>query len=94
MQKSQNNDDAAVWILGTDNSLSRKKIQIGIDNDTEVQVISGLTEKDKVVTGYKTLSKTSSGSSGAKSPFLPQRPGGNKGGNRSGGGSGGGGPRN
>ena len=57
-----------------------------MDNDTEVQVISGLTTNDNIITGYKNLSKKSSGGA-AKSPFMPQRSGG---GNKN---SGGGGPR-
>lgn len=81
-------DEAAVWVIAKDSTLSRKKIKTGMDNDTEIQVVSGLTKNDNIVTGYKLLSKKSSDVQ-AKSPFMPQRRGG---GNNKGGG-GGGGPR-
>lgn len=84
-----NKNEAGVWVLAKDSTISRKKIKTGMDNDTEIQVISGLTNNDNVITGYKALSKKSSGNA-AKSPFLPQR---SRGGNKSGGSSGGGGPR-
>jgi HlyD family secretion protein len=85
---STDKNGAGVWIIGKDSIISRKKIKTGMDNDTEIQVISGLNTSDNIITGYKTLSKKSSGNA-AKSPFLPQRGGG---GNRNSGG-GGGGPR-
>lgn len=79
--------EAGVWVLAKDSTLSRKKIKTGMDSDTEIQVISGLDKNDNIITGYKLLSKKSSGGQ-AKSPFMPQRRGG---GNNKGGG--GGGPR-
>lgn len=80
-------DEAAVWVIAKDSTLSRKKIKTGMDNDTEIQVVSGLNKNENIITGYKLLSKKSSDAQ-AKSPFMPQRRGGsnNKGG-------GGGGPR-
>ncbi|MDN3694453.1 efflux RND transporter periplasmic adaptor subunit [Chryseobacterium tructae] len=79
--------EAGVWVIAKDSTLSRKKIKTGMDNDTEIQVISGLDKNDNIITGYKVLSKKTSGGQ-AKSPFMPQRRGG---GNNKGGG--GGGPR-
>lgn len=90
-QGNKGNDkkgEAGVWIIAKDSTISRKKIKTGMDNDTEIQVISGLDKNDNIITGYKVLSKkTSSGQ--AKSPFMPQR----RGGGNNKGGSGGGGPR-
>ncbi|MET3037537.1 efflux RND transporter periplasmic adaptor subunit [Chryseobacterium sp. NRRL B-14859] len=79
-------DEAGVWVIAKDSTISRKKIKTGMDNDTEIQVISGLDKNDNIITGYKVLSKKSSGGQ-AKSPFMPQRRGG--GNNR----NSGGGPR-
>ncbi|MFP3598735.1 efflux RND transporter periplasmic adaptor subunit [Chryseobacterium sp. SIMBA_029] len=87
-QNDTHKNSTGVWVIAKDSTISRKKIKTGMDNDTEIQVISGLTTSDNIITGYKTLSKKSGGSA-AKSPFLPQRGGG---GNRNSGG-GGGGPR-
>ncbi|SMD02452.1 efflux RND transporter periplasmic adaptor subunit [Chryseobacterium sp. YR221] len=80
-------DEATVWVIAKDSTISRKKVKTGMDNDTEIQVISGLNTNDNIITGYKVLSKKSSGGQ-AKSPFMPQR---RSGGNNKN--SGGGGPR-
>ena len=87
-KETENKSEAAVWIIAKDSTISRKKIKTGMDNDTEIQVVSGLNKNDNIITGYKVLSKKSSGGQ-AKSPFMPQRRGG--GNNRNSGG--GGGPR-
>ncbi|KAA2215649.1 efflux RND transporter periplasmic adaptor subunit [Chryseobacterium sediminis] len=85
---TEKKNESAVWVIAKDSTISRKKIKTGMDNDTEIQVISGLNTSDNIITGYKVLSKKSSGGQ-AKSPFMPQRRGG--GNNRNSGG--GGGPR-
>ncbi|WPO90040.1 efflux RND transporter periplasmic adaptor subunit [Chryseobacterium sp. HR92] len=85
---AEKKNEAAVWIIEKDSTISRKKIKTGMDNDTEIQVVSGLNKNENIITGYKVLSKKSSGGQ-AKSPFMPQRRGG--GNNRNSGG--GGGPR-
>lgn len=82
--KNKPKEQATVWVLEADQSLAMKKIKTGTSSDTELQVISGLSLNDNVITGYKTLTKKSG--SAAKSPFLPQRSGGNRPGS-------GGGPR-
>ncbi|MDR4894981.1 MULTISPECIES: efflux RND transporter periplasmic adaptor subunit [unclassified Chryseobacterium] len=87
-KESENKNEAAVWIIAKDSTISRKKIKTGMDNDTEIQVVSGLNKNDNIITGYKVLSKKSSGGQ-TKSPFMPQRRG--SGNNRNSGG--GGGPR-
>ncbi|WP_300688330.1 efflux RND transporter periplasmic adaptor subunit [Chryseobacterium sp.] len=81
-------NEAAVWIIAKDSTISRKRIKTGLDNDTEIQVISGLDKNETIITGYKVLSKKNPGGQ-AKSPFMPQRRSG--GNNKSGGGNGGGG---
>lgn len=86
---TENKNEAAVWVIAKDSTISRKKIKTGMDNDTEMQVISGLNKNDNIITGYKVLSKKSSGGQ-AKSPFMPQRRGGGNNKNSAGGG---GGPR-
>ena len=83
-KKKEMTNESGVWILNKDNTIIHKKIKTGIDNDTDIQVLSGLEKGDNIITGYKVLTKKSS-KNAAKSPFLPQRSG-NRGG-------GGGGPR-
>ena len=86
---TENKNEAAVWVIAKDSTISRKKIKTGMDNDTEIQVVSVLTKHDNIITGYKVLSKKTSGGQ-AKSPFMPQRRGNGNNRNSSGGG---GGPR-
>jgi HlyD family secretion protein len=63
---------AFVWIKYGD-SLIEKKITTGLNNDTKVQVLSGLEATDEVVSGTE-LAATAEKSSGAvRSPFMPAR---------------------
>lgn len=64
----------SVWVK-TDSTLSRKRITIGLNDQSNVQVLSGLTANDIVVTGYHLATAASSKKATAdKSPFLQQRP--------------------
>ena len=62
-----------VWVLQDSTRLVQKKIRTGLNNDTQVQVLEGLTTSDIVVTGVEQLVKGSA-SPAAKSPFMPARP--------------------
>jgi HlyD family secretion protein len=78
---------AFVWIKYGD-SLIEKKITTGLNNDTRVQVLSGLNVDDEVVSGIAVQTQgTASGGGGVRSPFMPARRGG--GGSRPAGGTGG-----
>jgi HlyD family secretion protein len=84
---------AFVWVK-TGDSLVEKKITTGINNDTKVQVLSGLDLDDEVVNGEEVETKSAAKGSGAvRSPFMPARRGGggSRGGGAAGGGGGGGG---
>jgi HlyD family secretion protein len=85
---------AIVWVK-KDSTLTRRKIKIGLTDDTYVQVLSGLTAEDVIVSGsHQEETGAKSGSGTPRSPFMPTRRGGSSGGNRSGSGgsrSGGGG---
>ncbi|HVU98873.1 MAG TPA: efflux RND transporter periplasmic adaptor subunit [Puia sp.] len=77
---------AFVWVKVGD-SLIEKKITTGLNNDTRVQVLSGLDLDDEVVNGEEAAAAAGARSGAVRSPFMPARRGG---GTRSGGGSGGG----
>lgn len=68
---------ARVWIK-KDSSLVIRPIVIGRNDETQVQIISGLSLTDDVVTGYKEISKNKKTTTTEKSPFMPTRPGGNR----------------
>jgi HlyD family secretion protein len=64
---------AFVWIQEGD-SLIEKKIRTGLNDDTQVQVLHGLSPDDEVVTGVEIPVKGAAGSGGAaRSPFMPAR---------------------
>ncbi|SEO78635.1 HlyD family secretion protein [Mucilaginibacter gossypiicola] len=70
-----NKQTAIVWVL-LGKKIVRKKIQTGLNDNTQVEVLSGLTADDAVITG---ITGGASGSSTATakstgSPFMPQRP--------------------
>jgi HlyD family secretion protein len=77
---------AMVWIK-KDSTLTRRRIKIGLSDDTYVQVLSGLSVEDMVVSGAHTAGTAAKGTGDpTRSPFMPPR--------RGGGGSGGGNRRN
>ncbi|HEY4155425.1 MAG TPA: hypothetical protein VGM24_08350, partial [Puia sp.] len=64
---------ATVWVVDKD-SLIRKKIVVGLNDDTHVEVLHGLSEEDEVVDAVQDPALQPAASAGpAKSPFLPQR---------------------
>ncbi|BAU52357.1 efflux RND transporter periplasmic adaptor subunit [Mucilaginibacter gotjawali] len=66
---------ASVWILqGT--KLVQKRIEIGLNDNTSVEVLSGLTENDQVAVGINGGAKGSGAASVGGSPFMPKRPSG------------------
>lgn len=67
---------AMVWVK-KDSSIIEKPVMTGMNDETEVQVISGLNEGDEIVTGYQQLTKTEAKKKTAASPFMPKRPSGN-----------------
>jgi len=70
---------AFVWVL-TGDTLRQKRILTGLNDDANVEVISGLTENDNVVTGMETGQNSGKPDAAARSPFMPQRN--NRGGGR------------
>jgi HlyD family secretion protein len=68
---------SSVWVKKND-SLVQKKILIGMNDDTHVQVLRGLTTDDDVVDGIEVQTDAAPDAGApAKSPFMPQRRGGN-----------------
>jgi HlyD family secretion protein len=65
---------AIVWVK-KDSTLTRRRIKIGLSDDTNVEVLSGLSGDDVVVSGSHTTEKGTKGSSETRSPFMPPRRG-------------------
>jgi len=62
---------ASVWVLNG-NTLTRRFIRIGLEDGTQVQVLSGLIEADIVVDGVQQTG-TKANQNNVRSPFMPQR---------------------
>jgi multidrug efflux pump subunit AcrA (membrane-fusion protein) len=46
---SQNGNEAAVLVVDMNNRIQNRRIELGLQNPNEAQVISGLNEGDRVV---------------------------------------------
>jgi HlyD family secretion protein len=69
---SSDQKKASVWVLnGT--TLTRHSIRIGMEDGTQVQVLSGLTTADEVVDGVQQTTAKGSANATQRSPFMPQR---------------------
>lgn len=66
-----------VWVL-EGQKLIQKRIKIGLNDNTHVQVLEGLTENDVVVTNMEGGTSAATPAADAKSPFMPQRRGGRR----------------
>jgi HlyD family secretion protein len=80
---------AFVWIRSGD-SLIERLVMTGLNNDTQVQILSGLSTDDQVVNGTEIATAATKSSGAARSPFMPARRPGNTGSRPAAGGAGGG----
>jgi HlyD family secretion protein len=71
--RTSNGNPGSVWLIKGDRII-RQPVLTGMDDETQVEILSGLTPDDELVTGYQQLKSTKK--STAKSPFMPTRPGG------------------
>lgn len=65
---------AYVWIKHND-TLQQKKIRTGLNDDTNVEVLSGLSPDDEVITDADQPGSQQAKTGAQRSPFMPQRPG-------------------
>lgn len=71
-KKAANEESAVVWILKGDRII-KQPVQTGINDNTKVQITSGITAQDTVIVGIKAGAATVVGNSGTN-PFLPTPP--------------------
>jgi len=60
-----------VWVLGTDGSVSMKRIRLGLSDGAKTQVIDGLDAATSVVVGVQIASEKSG--QATTNPFMPQK---------------------
>jgi HlyD family secretion protein len=63
---------AFVWVKSGD-SLIETYVLTGLNNDTQVQILSGLTTDDEVVNGTEIVTAGTKSSGPVRSPFMPAR---------------------
>jgi len=63
--------EGSVWVV-EGNKILQKRIKTGLNNNTHVEVLSGLTSNDVIATGTQT--QVAAVQEAASSPFLPKRP--------------------
>ena len=63
---------AFVWVKYGD-SLIEKLVMTGLNNDTQVQILSGLNIGDEVVNGTEIVTAATKSSGAVRSPFMPAR---------------------
>lgn len=69
----------ALWVLESNGSITPKTVTLGASDGVNVQILSGISEGDKLVYSLKGVSKSeASTTEKSESPFMPQRPGGNR----------------
>jgi HlyD family secretion protein len=83
---------AFVWIKSGD-SLIERMVMTGLNNDTQVQILSGLSTDDQIVNGTEVATAAAKSSGAVRSPFMPARRPSNTGSRPAGGGGAGGGAR-
>lgn len=72
-------EGTTLWVLESSGSISPKAVTLGASDGVNVQVLSGVSEGDKLVYSLKGVSKSeASVSAKSESPFMPQKPGGNR----------------
>ncbi|MNI83489.1 hypothetical protein D3C73_1403020 [compost metagenome] len=68
-------NEAYVWVEKGPKELVQKKIKTGINDNTHVEVLSGLAANDSVINGAQTMGKAAAAGQSQASPFMPKRPG-------------------
>jgi HlyD family secretion protein len=63
---------AFVWVRSGD-SLIETLVLTGLNNDTQVQILSGLTTNDEIVNGTEIVTAATKSSGAVRSPFMPAR---------------------
>lgn len=70
------NNERYIWVM-QGHKLIQKKITVGLDDNVKIQVLSGLSPDDTVITAESEMT-TKEAETQAASPFMPRRGGGRK----------------
>jgi len=68
-----------LWVLENNGEIAEKTVTLGASDGVNVEIISGISQNEKLVYNLKSIAKSEISKVGTnKSPFMPQRSGGNK----------------
>jgi HlyD family secretion protein len=71
-------NETLLWVLEKNGAITPKTVTLGASDGVNVQVLSGITQGDKLVYSLKGVAKSEVSTGTNESPFMPQRPGGKK----------------
>ena len=72
-------DETTLWVLEGNGAITPKPVILGASDGVNVQILSGISEGEKLVYSLKGVSKSEASTAAkSESPFMPQRPGGKK----------------
>lgn len=77
-QLIKQSEKTQVWVLNQDRSLTAKTVDIGASDGVNVQILSGIRQGDEMVYSLKQSNKEVAKEASSESPFMPQRPGGDR----------------
>jgi HlyD family secretion protein len=66
-----NQNKNRIWVVGTDGSLSMKRVSLGLSDGAKIQVLEGVDAATSIVVGVQIASEKNS--QATTSPFMPQR---------------------
>ncbi|SFW20994.1 efflux RND transporter periplasmic adaptor subunit [Cellulophaga fucicola] len=76
---TKSKEGTTLWILESNGAITPKTVTLGASDGINVQVLSGVLEGEKLVYSLKGVVKSEASVSGkSESPFMPQKPGGNR----------------
>lgn len=68
-----------LWVLNSNGAIIPKTVTLGASDGVNVQILNGITEGEKLIYSLKSVGKSEIRTEETnESPFMPQRPGGNK----------------
>lgn len=77
IQAGTNNGGKMVWVK-RDSTIHPVPVEIGLDDDINTEIISGLQSGDEVITSMEKQTAETTKKAAASNPFMPRPPGANK----------------
>ncbi|WP_111707656.1 efflux RND transporter periplasmic adaptor subunit [Lutibacter citreus] len=77
--RERSREKTTLWVLEANKSITPKTVTLGASDGVHVQILSGISEGEKLVYSLAGVSKSDTKTADkSESPFMPKRPGSNK----------------